>query len=318
MKSPEAQTLPLFSLIIPNYNNGKYISEAIESILNQTYQNFEIIIVDDASSDNSEEIIQRFAEKYNRIRFYKNTKNKGVGYTKKIGVQKSNGEIVGTMGADDKLEVNAIEIMVSEHIKNFDASLIYSTHYICNPQLYTIKINKAVGDIPQLETYLTFKKATSDTISSFRTFKRKYYDITDGFSAFFIKAVDKDIIYKLEEVGETHFIDQPLYFYRQHEGSISLNRNAWKAVLWEVRAKEKAYYRRLNTNIPNLTLTDVHNEYYNVYKNLALDTLGHREYIEFLKTIISFGLYFKSFTKAFKLLHYCIKKTYFPQAFLKS
>lgn len=76
-------THPLFSVLIANYNNGNYISECLESVLKQTYQNFEIIIVDDASTDTSLNIIQKYIDQDNRIKIYNNDKNYGAGYSKK-------------------------------------------------------------------------------------------------------------------------------------------------------------------------------------------------------------------------------------------
>ncbi|HXG36600.1 MAG TPA: glycosyltransferase, partial [Dehalococcoidia bacterium] len=67
MQLPPLPQNPLVSVLIPNYNYGQYISDAIESVLNQTYQNFEIVICDDGSTDNSLEAIRRYAEQDNRI-----------------------------------------------------------------------------------------------------------------------------------------------------------------------------------------------------------------------------------------------------------
>ena len=71
---------PLFSVLISNYNNGQYLQETIESVKAQDYTNWEIIIVDDLSTDNSIEIYKKYAND-NRIKIYYNTENKGVTYT---------------------------------------------------------------------------------------------------------------------------------------------------------------------------------------------------------------------------------------------
>jgi len=68
---------PLISVLMPNYNSEKYLNEAIESILNQTYENFEFIILDDCSTDNSWKIIQEYAKKDKRINIFRNEKNLG-------------------------------------------------------------------------------------------------------------------------------------------------------------------------------------------------------------------------------------------------
>ncbi len=68
----------LVSVILPSYNHEKYISETIESVLNQTFRDFELIIIDDHSPDNSTKIIKKYIEKDDRIRFYLHKKNMGI------------------------------------------------------------------------------------------------------------------------------------------------------------------------------------------------------------------------------------------------
>ncbi len=75
---------PLFSVLIANYNDGKYLQEAIESIFAQTYDNWEIIIVDDGSTDNSRDIYDKYKED-RRFHIFFNERNMGCGYTKKKG-----------------------------------------------------------------------------------------------------------------------------------------------------------------------------------------------------------------------------------------
>lgn len=103
---------PLFSIIVASYNNGKYIAECLNSLINQTYPNIEIIVVDDASTDNSVEVILTFSQKHENVKPIFKKRNKGVGHTKRFGAINSCGDLIGTIGADDKLELNAVELMV--------------------------------------------------------------------------------------------------------------------------------------------------------------------------------------------------------------
>lgn len=92
---------PLISVVMPVYNAGKFLPEAIKSILCQTYNNFEFIIVDDASTDNSWEIIKEYEKKDNRIKAFKNNKNLGVSATTNMAISKTKGKYVARMDADD-------------------------------------------------------------------------------------------------------------------------------------------------------------------------------------------------------------------------
>ncbi len=103
---------PLISIIIPSYNVENYIAKGIESCLNQTYQNIEVIIVDDGSCDNTVSVIEKYNDE--RIKLIKKD-NSGVSATRNIGIKNSNGDYCVFLDSDDWLELNAIEKLV-EHI----------------------------------------------------------------------------------------------------------------------------------------------------------------------------------------------------------
>ena len=86
---------------MPVFNGEKFLKEAIDSILNQTYQNLELIIVNDASTDSSVEIIRRYQENDSRIRVFKNEVNMGISETTNRGVEQANGEYIALMDQDD-------------------------------------------------------------------------------------------------------------------------------------------------------------------------------------------------------------------------
>jgi len=199
---------PLYSVLISNYNNGRYICECIDSVINQTYTNWEIIIVDDCSTDNSNEIYQRYILN-ERIKLYYNKKNSGRGYTKQQCFNFSNGEICSFLDADDKLVSNALETMVSAHKKNPQCSLIYSTHYNFDDD-GVIDISKNNGDLG-LDN--DFAITSNSIISHLVSFKRDAFFKTKGIDSINM-ADDVDLYLKLEEVGNILFVNEPLYYYR--------------------------------------------------------------------------------------------------------
>lgn len=306
---------PDLSIIVPNYNNGQYLEECLNSLIHQSHKNIEIVVVDDNSSDNSIEVLNEFLKRDKRIKVLQNKKNMGVGFSKRKGVQYSEAELVGTMGSDDGLTQDAAAKMINAHRKNPEASLVYSTHFICNEKLKLIKINDKVEQIPDDETYLTFSKYTSESVSSFRVFKKNYYNKTEGYSSHFKKAVDKDIIFKLEEAGKLVFLNESLYMYRHHLNNISRNLNSWKAAFWEVRAKEDAYYRRINTSIPNIDKSQLETEYYNVIKESALENFRLKKYKALVSDYHKFMMKIKKPIPFVKFVIYIFKKNLYPDLF---
>lgn len=91
----------LVSIIMPAYNSEKHIKESIESVLSQTYKNWELIIVNDYSKDNTVEIIKKISEKNEKIRIFNNSENKGVVFSRNFALEQSKGEYIAFLDSDD-------------------------------------------------------------------------------------------------------------------------------------------------------------------------------------------------------------------------
>ncbi len=104
---------PLLSVIVPVYKVEKYLQRCLDSIINQTYKNLEIILVDDGSPDNSGKICDEYAQKDKRIKVI-HQKNKGQGAARNAGIIASKGELITFIDSDDWIECNMYEIMISK------------------------------------------------------------------------------------------------------------------------------------------------------------------------------------------------------------
>ena len=111
------------SVVLPIYNVEKYLPKCLESIINQTLKDIEIICVNDCSPDNSENIIKEYAKKDNRIKLINNENNIGVGLSRNIGADSSNGEYISFIDSDDFIESNYLESLYST-AKKYDAEYI--------------------------------------------------------------------------------------------------------------------------------------------------------------------------------------------------
>jgi glycosyltransferase involved in cell wall biosynthesis len=234
-------TEPLFSVLIANYNNGKYLMDAINSINSQTYNNWEIIIVDDCSTDNSYDIYKEI-ENDSRIHIYYNSINKGCGYTKRRCAELAVGEICGFLDPDDALTEDALEIMVKSHIINDDVSIVSSRYYHCDSEL-NILSQSCRDDSILLGT--SFLESQSAVITHFATYKNSKYKLTVGIDSSLLRAVDHDLYYLMEEQGKIKLIPEYLYYYRTGTGNnISLGDNILKAAAWDFVSIINACKRR--------------------------------------------------------------------------
>ena len=230
---------PLFSVLIANYNNGCYIKDAINSVLEQTYVNWEIIIVDDCSTDNSAELYGELTSNP-QIHVFFNEKNCGAGFTKRRCVELAQGEICGFVDPDDLLaDKDALQVMVQVHQEHPDASMVYSGFYWMDENMVFIKERRGLP----LQGVSALESCTWP-FKHFVSFKKEKYDQTVGVDPLMKRAVDYDMYYKLEEVGEIVYLDKLLYYYRENPHSISLNSGEYKSRAWHTYTCVEAMKRR--------------------------------------------------------------------------
>ena len=115
----------LVSVVIPCYNDDKYLGEAIVSVLNSTYKNIEIILINDGSTDKTKEIGVEFQDKFKNVKYYEQ-RNKGVSAARNLGVNHSSGEFILPLDADDKISSRYIELAAQCLEQNDQVKVVYS------------------------------------------------------------------------------------------------------------------------------------------------------------------------------------------------
>ncbi|MBN4081096.1 glycosyltransferase [Caldithrix abyssi] len=145
---------PLVSVIMPAYNHEDYVGAAIESVLNQSYPNIELLIADDMSPDTTEQIIGDYAEKYpEKIKFLRGDTNKGTAYRWTELVQMSKGDFIIATASDDLLPKNAVELKLNFLLENPDVDVV-STDFdllLANDQIITGQ--EKLNHVPQFSKY---------------------------------------------------------------------------------------------------------------------------------------------------------------------
>jgi len=208
------------SVIIPTYNRAHMVKEAIDSVLCQTFHDFELIIVDNFSSDDTESMVSSYHDK--RIRYFKN-QNKGlVSVNRNFGIEKSNGDYIAFLDDDDLWLPEKLEKQVELMDSNKELGLVYSD---CN-------IIDDAGSL-QDKTYFSYRIPVrgadlkgllkENTIAMLTTMVRKEaLDKVGGFNTKYIIAQDYDLWLRIAEQYPIDFINEPLAKYRLHRGGASL------------------------------------------------------------------------------------------------
>lgn len=216
-----------FSILIAHYNNAIFFKDCFESILNQTYTNWEVIIVDDYSEEAQKQAVKELISGDERFLFYENDGNKGVGYTKKRCAELATGDICGFLDPDDALTEDALEQSITAY-KDKNVIATYSRFHVCNEELvpeklfpYSRKIKNGKMDFLNIRF----------EVAHFFTYRKDAYEKTEKIDENLTSSVDQDLYLKLYEKGDFHFIKKPLYLYRTHTKGVSQDK----------KKKEKLY-----------------------------------------------------------------------------
>ncbi|MDP9958429.1 glycosyltransferase family 2 protein [Chryseobacterium lathyri] len=230
-----------FSVLIANYNNGKFFKDCYDSILAQEYTNWEVVIIDDRSTDDSVEVIKKIIGNDDRFVIYENDSNCGVGVTKAKLIEDATGDICGYLDPDDIIRPKALKSAV-EILKNKkDVVLTYSRLAKCDQDLNVLSEFKSARQVPNgQKTFFNFPIQ----IAPFVAFRRDVYLKGKKINPELKIAEDQDLYFKMYEAGKVHFINQTDYLYRAHAGGISQNDNKAKSYSYYARSIWEAMQRR--------------------------------------------------------------------------
>ena len=215
--------IPKVSVCIPAYNYGEFIGEAIQSVLDQTFGNFELIIVDNCSTDNTYEIVKSFKDK--RIKYHRNSRN--IGMVKNFNRCKSfsKGEYLLFICADDKISPQMLEIASKVLDENQDVAVVYSACYTIDEKSNVIDIHKPFekdhiwnGNFELLVNSIRMTVGMSTALV-----RKKCLDDVGGFDEKLEGAFDFDMWFRIWKRGyRGAYISEPLASMRRHERSGSV------------------------------------------------------------------------------------------------
>lgn len=224
------------TVIIPTYNKADYISQTIESVLQQTYQNFEIVIVDDCSQDDTEATIQKYLS--DKIRYSKHSQNWGPGATFNDGIEKAQTEYVTLIASDDILLPDHLEVMISEFKRNDCVSVVFPTLKVIDEHNRDLKqiISPPYQDKYKLLNHLFYKG--NDIPSPGVSFKKSIFKKIPAFNPNLILMHDYDLNVRLLMHTETVNASKPTVLYRRFSDKKNLSSdNNWFRVCHRAESK---------------------------------------------------------------------------------
>ncbi|MFC3160354.1 Glycosyltransferase involved in cell wall bisynthesis [Chryseobacterium arachidis] len=251
-----------FSVLIANYNNGKFFKECYDSILAQEYKNWEAVILDDASTDNSVEVIKKIIGNDERFKFFANAENSGVGITKSKLIDLATGNICGFVDPDDAITPNALSSSIKVFENKKDVVLTYTKFFKCDENLKPLEVSKMADQVVNNNPYF-FNCPVN--IVHFVSFRKCVYDTTEKMNTVMKIAEDQDLYLKMYEKGKVQFINEVNYFYRLHSGGISQNDNKLKSREYFAKVIFNTMKRRNLTSINGKKIPEVYTNSQDIY-----------------------------------------------------
>ena len=212
----------MVSVIIPSYNAENYLLETINSVISQTYTDWEIIVIDDGSTDNTSRLIKPLCEKNSRISyFYQN--NSGVSIARNNGISHAKGKYIALLDADDVWEKDNLMLKINILETHKDVYWVYSNMFDADENIKIIKEAEKGTDVDILESILLWESEVVPGPCSNIVFSKICVDEGVKFDPLLSTAADQDFTLQLAYKYIGKHIKQPLWRYRLLENSMSRN-----------------------------------------------------------------------------------------------
>jgi glycosyltransferase involved in cell wall biosynthesis len=231
--------MPKVSVIMPVYNAERFLESAIESIFTQTFTDYELLVINDGSTDRSDELLSKFSDP--RLRIINNVSNKGLVRTLNIGIAHSQGEYIARMDADDLSHPARLDKQVSYLDDHSNTGLLGCAYWIIGIE----------NNITSTQYFPTSNNNLQEKILLADYFchpsvmiKRVYLDQVRGYDEAFATSEDYDLWLRLSEVCEIANLPEPLFYYRRYQGSKTSIEGARLQTQYDLLAQKKVIERR--------------------------------------------------------------------------
>ena len=202
----------MVSIVLPTYNGKEYIRESIESIINQTYTDWELIIVDDCSNDGTEALVEKYTSIDPRIKVIHNKVNHKLPGSLNIGFSHAKGDLFTWTSDDNYYRKYAIEKMVNFLNHNPNIDIVYADYELIN------EYGTVIGEVKHSSTDNIYQ---DNIVGACFMYKRKVHEYLGGYDEHLFLVEDYDFWLRAYEKYKLHSLPENLYCYRAHSNSLT-------------------------------------------------------------------------------------------------
>lgn len=262
--------MPKVTVMIPTYNRADFICNAIDSVLGQTFNDYEIIVVDDGSTDNTQKVLSRYNGK---IKYYYKD-NGGEGSARNYGINKSGGEFIAFLDSDDAWYQNKLESQHRILEKDFNIGLVYTAQHVIDEN------GKTTGEVKPQNPAHCMKDLINGCRITMTVMVRKDLFLKYGFFDESMKInVDTDMWIRLSNHTKIVYINEPLALWRRHGSNISGNME--QAYVGEV----KMYTKLVSADVGKKLIKLINLRLSKSYYLMAKEQLCNKKYKLVLESV---------------------------------
>lgn len=305
---------PAISVLLSCYNGARWIKEAINSVLSQTFEDFEFIIVDDGSTDSSAEIINRYAVQDARIIVIEKS-NTGLADSLNVGIQHARGEWIARLDADDICELERLKKQLATARGNPSLVFIGSGLLEIDANGNAVKTYRYPSRHALLVQNLSTARKFPPHSSAF--YRTDVVRSIGGYRPRIKRSQDRDLWLRLSEVGQLTAIDEPLVRIRKHSCQISHDESGRRQIIDSRVAIISYWLRRHGFSDP----VAADNEVFEAFRSWVENRLDHEQLFEFIDYIThiktNMAAIYKSPSALFAAMRHIVSKPGFLLKFLR-
>lgn len=307
--------LMIFSVVIPVYNVEKYLVECLDSILSQSFKDFEVLLIDDGSNDSSGEICDKYQDRFDNVRVI-HKKNEGLISARREGYRHASGEYIINCDSDDYIEPDTLSSLYDVIKSSQPDMIIYNSYISCDGERSIFNEHLFSEGYVKKEQIFDMLLLNSQVNSlCMKTYKKELIDIEEDYSDFYNYNYGEDLLQSIPLVikcNSIYYLDKQLYNYRIGSGMTYKYNNTRYWSFKEVYYKLKEALKIISVDEPDYKLSKflVHVAYDAIHVNLEVGEYHENDVMKIVNdeefreayNLIRKSKYMRMFTKKQRII----------------